>query len=91
MLVALPFVGVILAFDSEIWMRVLSYFPFSSPVAMPVRMFQGTAAWWEPVLSMGVLVTTTVLAIWGGSVIYRNSLLRMGSVVKLRDALRGAR
>jgi ABC-2 type transport system permease protein len=36
--------------------------PFSSPIAMPVRLFQGDAAAWEPVVSL-VLLAHTALAV----------------------------
>jgi ABC-2 type transport system permease protein len=87
MLVMLPFFAVIFLFDNELWMTVLSYFPFSSPVAMPVRLFQGTALWWEPLVSLVVLALSTFGAITVGAKIYSNSLLRMGARVTLREAL----
>jgi ABC-2 type transport system permease protein len=62
--------------------------PFSAPVAMPLRIYLGQAQWWEPVLSLGILIVTCAAAIWVGSRIYRNSLLRMGARVKLGQALR---
>jgi len=89
MLVMLPFFAVIFLFDNEFWMQVLSYVPFSSPVAMPVRLFQGTALWWEPLLSLAVLLVTTFAAIAVGAKIYQNSLLKMGARVSLKEALRG--
>jgi ABC-2 type transport system permease protein len=67
----------------------MSYVPFSAPVAMPVRLFLGSAAWWEPLLSLGILTATTVVVIWLGSRIYQNSLLKMGARVKWGEALKG--
>jgi ABC-2 type transport system permease protein len=66
----------------------MSYVPFSAPVGMPVRIFLGSAEWWEPLLSLVVLAAATVGAVLLGSRIYANSLLRMGGRVKLGDALR---
>ena len=63
--------------------------PFSAPVAMPVRLFIGTAAWWEPLLSLLILLAATAVVITLGSRVYRNSLLRTGTRVPLREALRG--
>ena len=68
-------------------LAVMSYVPFSAPIGMPVRIFLGDAAWWEPILSLGILAATTVAAVLVGERIYRNSLLRMGSRVKLGEAL----
>ena len=56
---------------------------------MPVRLFFGEAQWWEPILSLGILLVTCVLAIWVGAKIYENSILRMGGRVKLGEALAG--
>jgi ABC-2 type transport system permease protein len=67
----------------------MSYVPFSAPVAMPLRLYLGQAQWWEPLISLAVLVATCAGAIWVGARIYRNSLLRMGARVKLAEALRG--
>ncbi|WP_447947054.1 ABC transporter permease [Microbacterium lacticum] len=70
-------------------MVVLSYVPFSSPVAMPIRLFFGEAAWWEPLAALGLMLIAVVLVVLIGARIYENSLLKMGARVKLRDALRG--
>lgn len=52
-------------------------------------MYLGDAQWWEPVLSLLVLMVSCVLAIGLAARIYRNSLLRMGARVKLAEALKG--
>jgi len=78
---------VILFNDNPVVIGVMSYVPFSAPVAMPLRVYLGEAQWWEPLLSLLILVATCALAIWVGARIYSNSLLRMGARVKLREAL----
>jgi ABC-2 type transport system permease protein len=88
-LVMAPYILVIVFNDNPLVMTILSYIPFSAPVAMPVRLFVGEAAWWEPLLSLVILLVSCVGAILVGAKIYANSLLRMGSRVKLREALRG--
>lgn len=85
-----PYFGVIFFADNATVMTILSYVPFSAPVAMPVRLFFGEAAWWEPLLSLGILAASTLLVMMLASKIYTNSLLRMGSRVPLREALRSA-
>ncbi|NQX18173.1 ABC transporter permease [Rathayibacter sp. VKM Ac-2857] len=87
MLVMVPYFGVVLFGDNPLVMTILSYVPFSAPVAMPVRLFFGEAEWWEPLLSLGLLVVATAAVMAVASRIYTNSLLRMGSRVRLRDAL----
>ena len=88
MLVMLPYFGVIFFNDNPVVLAVMSYIPFSAPVGMPMRVFLGTAEWWEPVLSLAILVATTVVVILIASRIYANGLLRMGAKVKLSEALK---
>lgn len=88
MLVMIPYFLVIFFNDNETVLAIMSYVPFSAPVGMPMRVFLGTAEWWEPILSLAILLVTTALVIAFGSRIYRNSLLRMGTRVPLREALR---
>jgi ABC-2 type transport system permease protein len=71
-------------------MSILSYVPFSAPVAMPVRLFFGEAEWWEPLVSLALLVVATAAVMLVASKIYSNSLLRMGSRVSLREALKAS-
>ena len=88
MLTMLPYFGVIFFNDNDVVLTVMSYVPFSAPVGMPVRLFLGDAAWWEPLLSLGVLAVTCVLVIALGARIYERSLLRIGPRVRLREVLR---
>jgi ABC-2 type transport system permease protein len=88
MLILAPYILVIIFNDNPIVLGVMSYVPFSAPVAMPLRLYLGTAQWWEPLLSLVILVATCVAAVLVGSKIYRNSLLRMGARVKLAEALK---
>ncbi|WP_165066771.1 ABC transporter permease [Marisediminicola senii] len=90
MLVMIPYFGVVFFGDNALVMTILSYIPFSAPVAMPVRLFFGEAEWWEPVLSLGLLVAATAAVMLVASKIYTNSLLRMGSRVSLREALKAS-
>ncbi|MFB2580158.1 ABC transporter permease [Herbiconiux sp. P15] len=88
-LVMIPYILVIFFNSNETVMAIMSYVPFSAPIGMPLRLFLGDAAWWEPLLALVVLVATTLVIIGIGSRIYSNSLLRLGARVKLRDALKG--
>jgi ABC-2 type transport system permease protein len=89
MLVMAPYFLVIFFNDNPLVLTIMSYVPFSAPVAMPVRMFVGEAQWWEGALSLVILLASCVAAILVASKIYENSLLRMGGRVKLAEALRG--
>ncbi|UCR88351.1 ABC transporter permease [Mycetocola spongiae] len=88
-LIMIPYIAVIAFNNNETVMTVMSYVPFSAAVGMPVRMFSGEAQWWEPVLSLAILLISTVLVIGLAARIYRASLLHTGGTMKLTDALRG--
>lgn len=87
-LTMIPYFLVIFFGTNPTVMGVLSYVPFSAPVAMPIRLFFNEAAWWEPLVSMVIMLVSCAVMILIGSKIYENSLLKMGARVKLRDALR---
>lgn len=87
MLIMLPYFLVIFFNSDEAIMRVLSFVPFSAPVAMPLRLFLGTAEWWEPLAALALLLATTVVVIIIGARIYERSLLKLGAPVKWREAL----
>ncbi|GAA3921928.1 ABC transporter permease [Microbacterium invictum] len=87
-LVMAPYFLVIFFNDNPLVLTIMSYVPFSAPVGMPVRVFLGEAQWWEPILSLLILLATCVVAILVGAKIYQNSLLRMGARVKLSEALK---
>ncbi|QJU55373.1 ABC transporter permease [Herbiconiux sp. KACC 21604] len=89
MLVMIPYFLVIFFNSNELVMGIMSYVPFSAPIGMPLRLFLGDAAWWEPLVSLVILLATTAVVVVIGSRIYANSLLRTGARVKLLEALRG--
>ncbi len=89
MLIMAPYFLVIFFNDNPTVLAIMSYIPFSAPVGMPMRLFLGEAQWWEPILSLAILIATCIAAILVGAKIYENSLLRMGGRVKLREALGG--
>ncbi|HYP74266.1 MAG TPA: ABC transporter permease, partial [Microbacterium sp.] len=88
-LVMAPYFLVVFFNDNDLVMTIMSYVPFSAPVAMPVRIFLGEAQWWEPLLSLAILLASCAAAIWIGAKIYEHSILRMGARVKLTEALSG--
>ncbi|MFG2045305.1 ABC transporter permease [Dactylosporangium sp. NPDC048998] len=71
-----PFFLVIFLQDNPVAMRVLSYVPLSAPTAMPVRLFDGDAAGWEPFVSLVLLALAAAGALLAGARIYEGSLLR---------------
>lgn len=87
MLIMLPYFLVIMFNDNALVMTIMSYVPFSAPVGMPMRLFLGEAQWWEPLVSLAILIVSCAIAIVLASKIYDNSLLRMGARVSLKEAL----
>ncbi|MER7013987.1 ABC transporter permease [Saccharopolyspora sp. NPDC000359] len=67
---------------------VLSLVPGFAPTLMPMRIALGSAAPWEIAVSLVLSVLAFVLLLRLGGRIYSNAVLRTGSRVKLRDALR---
>ncbi|MFD6445953.1 ABC transporter permease [Promicromonospora sp. NPDC060204] len=67
--------------------RVLSYIPPASIVSMPVRVLNGDALWWEPLVSLLVLVVTTLGAVLLSERAYRGALMQTGGRVTWRSAL----
>lgn len=68
-------------------LTVASYVPLVSVVAMPLRLLGGEAAWWEPVLSLGVTAAFTAGVILLAERIYRRSLMQTGGKLTYRQAL----
>lgn len=85
-----PYFAVMFFSDNAAVMSVLSYVPFSSAIAMPVRMFAGDALVWEALVSLGVLLGAIVLITLLASRIYSGSLLQTGGKVALAKAWRQA-
>ena len=88
MIVMLPFLAVMFLRDNPVAMTVLSYLPVSSPIAMPVRLFTGDAAGWEPFLSLAILMAGAVAMVAVGARIYAGSLLRTSGRTRFAAAWR---
>jgi ABC-2 type transport system permease protein len=88
MAVMLPFFAVIFLNDNAAAMKILSYVPLSSPVAMPIRLFNGDAAGWEPFASLALLTVTAVVFLAVGARIYEGSLLRTNGKTSFATAWR---
>ncbi|MGW8482857.1 ABC transporter permease [Microbacterium sp. NPDC055903] len=88
LLIMAPFYLVLFLGQNPLVMTILSYVPFSAPVAMPIRLFFDEASWWEPVAALAILLVTCAVVVLIGAKIYENSLLKMGARVKLGEALR---
>jgi ABC-2 type transport system permease protein len=73
----------------SVWSVVLSLFPLTAPLAMPVRWASGEVPVWELVLAMVLTAATAVLCVRIASSIYGRALLVTGHRVRLRELLGG--
>ncbi len=67
---------------------LISMFPLSAPLAMPIRWASGEVPVYQLVLAMVLTAGTAVLLVGVASSIYRRALLITGRRVKLRELLR---
>ena len=65
-----------------------SFVPFTSPVLLPYRMSLTDMPWWQVALSLAILAGSIVIMVRIAGAIYRYSLLRSGTRVTWREALR---
>jgi ABC-2 type transport system permease protein len=71
--------------------HVCAFIPTTAPVTMPGRIVLGAAPAWEIAASIAVMILATLALIPLAGRIYSAVVLRTGTAVKLRDALRLAR
>ena len=65
---------------------VFSYVPPASAVLMPLRVLDGSAAWWEPFVSLGILMASAVVVVLVAERLYRRSLLQTQGRLSMRQA-----
>ena len=68
-----------------------SLLPFSSALAMPVRIAVGSASIGQILASLAILVASVAVLVPFAGRLYANAVLRTGSRVKLREVWRAAR
>lgn len=90
MLVMAPYFLVLPFGGNHQVMGVLSYVPFSAPVAAPLRLFQEQAQVWEAVVSLGILAATAFVMLLLSSRVYSGSLLHTRGKVSFGRAWRRA-
>ena len=79
------------AATTSTWVVVLSFFPFTSPYVMLVRVVDGTVEPWEPILAMVILVATIGVMLVVASRIYSAGVLLYGQRPTLRALVAAAR
>lgn len=75
-------------FVSGTWQVVASYVPIMSTVTMPIRLVEGSAAWWEPLVAMVVSLIAAAAVIYVAERIYRRSIMQTGRKLTYREALK---
>ena len=69
----------------------LSMIPFTSPIAMLVRISMGNAEVWEVLLSITLLILTFIGTTWIGARIYKTGILMYGKKVTYKDLFKWVR
>lgn len=69
-------------------LKALSFIPFSSPMAMFARITMNTAAVWEIVLSVAILIISNFIIGYLAVAIYRVGILMYGKPPKLNELIR---
>jgi ABC-2 type transport system permease protein len=70
--------------------RVTSLFPPTAPFAAPVRAAFGAMPWWEMTLAVVIMLITIVVLVRFAGRAYSGGLLRFGSKVSWKEAIRSA-
>jgi ABC-2 type transport system permease protein len=68
-------------------LAIASLIPFFSPMIMPMRIALDVAPAWQSLLSVVLTCALIAVLVWFAGRIYRNAILRMGSRVRLTEAL----
>ena len=71
-------------------LKVASFIPIVSVVAMPGRILSGDAAWWEPVVALLVMAGFAAVTVLVGEKIYRRSLMQTRGKMSWREGLKSA-
>ena len=70
--------------------EILSFVPLTAPVLMPMRWALGVAPLWQVLVALLLTLATGVVVLRFAGRVYRNSVLRSGARVPLREALKAA-
>ena len=70
-----------------VWRVALSYVPIVSSILMPVRLFEGTAQWWEVAVSLLITLVFAAAMVLIGERIYRRALLQTHGRLTFRQGL----
>lgn len=77
-----------LMLPDSIWMKIMSYLPFSSCNAMLARVALGNVELFEVVLSFVILAASDIAVAWMAAKIYRMTTLMYGNPISLKTAFK---
>ena len=84
-LIAALFAGI---YVSGTWLKIVSFVPVLSSIAMPRRLLTEDVALWEPLLALALTLATAALLTRLGARIYRANIMRGGTSVSWKQALK---
>lgn len=68
--------------------QILSFIPFTAPMAVLIRLGLSEVPTWQILASMGIMLVTTIFLVWGASRVFRWGLLLYGKRLNLRELWR---
>ena len=84
-LIAALFAGI---YVSGTWLKIVSFVPVLSSIAMPRRLLTEDVALWEPLIALTLTLATAALLTRLGARIYRANIMRGGTSVSWKQALK---
>jgi ABC-2 type transport system permease protein len=76
---------VVMGDPSSTWGTVISMFPLSAPMAMPIRWSGGGVPVWQLVTAMALTAGTAALLVYAGSAVYQRALVITGHRVRWHE------
>lgn len=69
------------------WSTLISMFPLSAPLTMPIRWAGGEVPVWQLVTAMTLTAATALLLVYAGSAVYQRALVITGHRVRWRELM----
>lgn len=67
-------------------LKIASFFPIVSVVAMPTRLAAGEASWWEPIVALVVALAVAAIIVRVATRLYTRSVMQTGGRLSYRQA-----
>jgi ABC-2 type transport system permease protein len=79
------FISVIMSHPNGALAKVLSFFPLTAPITLPMRAVLTDIPAWEIIATISLLILTAVVAIWFASRAFRLGMLRYGKRLSWKE------